>query len=68
MCARIAKAKHLRLGDVLAWGNRDLAAALLELEDELERCHGCGLTPDEAKLVEAELHRCPTCQDIAYRQ
>ena len=44
------------------WPHQDLVSAVTDLVDELERCPGCGLTDDEAHMVEAKLVKCVTCE------
>jgi hypothetical protein len=49
--------------EVAEWSHSDLVAAVASIIDERERCPGCGLTPDDAWHVCAELVLCPTCED-----
>lgn len=50
---------------MLAWDDNDLRSAVCDLVTDDTRCPGCGLTEDEGHFVEAELGRCPTCEDLA---
>lgn len=51
------------MSEVSLWSDDDLVAAVTDLVDDWERCPRCNLTEEEGWLVEAELVRCPTCED-----
>jgi len=48
---------------VAEWVPSDVTAAVVSMLDEANRCPGCGLTEADAWHVEAELHKCVTCED-----
>lgn len=61
--SRIAHLYRLPVSTVYGWPHSDLVAAVASLVIDSERCPGCGMDETQAWWVEAELVRCPTCED-----
>lgn len=41
-----------------------MAAAIVSIQTETERCSGCGIHPDDAGHIRATIEHCPTCHDV----
>jgi len=52
---------RLPVSTVLDWSPVDQLAAVASIQNEQEACPGCGLRPDQHRLVEADLSACPGC-------